>query len=186
MLTRIPSFRLGLAAAAAVLAGALVACSSVTVNTDWNTTIDFTKYKTWDFQQDTLGYTSFSIERLRSDLATTLASRGLTRDTVNPQLILSYRVVLTAQTEYQTTGTGGWGGWGAMGTSTTTVQNVPVGGLVVVFTDPKINQLVWRGVADAQVSESNSGQNAQNLQSAIKQMFAQFPPKAGQQPGGGY
>jgi hypothetical protein len=164
------------------------ACSSLTVNTDWNTTLDFTKYKTFDFKQDTLPYSTFTQERIRSNIANTLASKGLTRDDKDPQLIVIYRVNLSSQTQYTTVSSGGygygpaWGGWGYGGTgvSTTTKSEIPVGALTIAIVDPKLNQLVWRGEANAQLSDNES--NAQLVQQAIQEMFAQFPPKAGVMP----
>ncbi|HUO51790.1 MAG TPA: DUF4136 domain-containing protein [Gemmatimonadaceae bacterium] len=179
-----PRRSLALLAAAAVLG----ACSTLTVNSDWNTTIDFTQYKTWNFKNDTLPYSTFTQERIRQEIATTLASKGLTRDTLNPQLIVIYRVNLSSQTQYQTVSTGGygygpaWGGWGygGVGYSTTTQTQIPIGALTIAIVDPKLNQLVWRGEADSQLSDNQS--NAQLVQQAIQQMFQQFPPKKGEMP----
>jgi hypothetical protein len=170
---------------AAVLLGA---CSSLNVNTDWNTTIDFTKYKTWNFKQDTLPYSTFTQERIRQEIGSALEKKGLARTETDPQLILVYRVNLSHQTQYTTVSTGygygpawgGYGGWGG-GVSTTSAQQIPLGALTIALVDPKLNQLVWRGEADAQLSDTES--NAQLVQQAIQQMFQQFPPKAGVMPG---
>jgi hypothetical protein len=176
----------GIAAALAVLG----ACSSLNVNTDWNTTIDFTKYKTFDFKADTLPYSTFTQERLRSTIENTLKSKGVTRSQTNPDLILIYRVNLSSTTQYTTVSSGGYGygpawggygGYGGVGVSQTTATEIPLGALTIAIVDPKLNQLVWKSEADAQLSDSES--NAQLVQDAIKQMFAQFPPKAGQMPG---
>ena len=171
-------------------AAALAACSSLQTNTDWNTTIDFTQYKTWDFKQDTLPYSTFTQERIRSEIAAQMTKAGMKRDTVNPELRLNYRVNLGSQTQYQTVSTGGyaygpawgaWGGYGGMGVSTTTQHQIPTGALTIAMTDTKINQLVWRGEADAQLNDQGQS-NAQLVQNAINQMFAQFPPKKGTMP----
>lgn len=169
---------------------ALGACSSLTVHTDWNTTIDFTKYKTWDFKQDTLPYSTFTQARIRQTIATTLTQKGLTRVDKDPELILVYRVNLSSTTQYTTVSTGGygygpaWGGYGyggyGGGVSQTTAQQIPLGALTVALVDPKLNQLVWRGEADAQLGDAES--NAQLVQDAITQMFQQFPPKPGTMP----
>jgi hypothetical protein len=178
---------LGIAAAAL----ALGACSTLNVQSDWNTTIDFTKYKTWNFKQDTLPYSTFTQERIRQEIGNTLMSKGLTRDETNPQLIVIYRVNTGSQTQYTTVSSGGYGygpawggyygGYGGVGVSTTTQQQIPTGALTIAIVDPKINQMVWRGEADSQLSDNQS--NAQLVQQAITQMFAQFPPKKGQMPG---
>jgi hypothetical protein len=167
--------------AGGLAAGVMAACSTLNVNTDWNTTIDFT--------QDTLPYSTFTQERLRSDIAATLSSKGLSRDERDPQLIVIYRINLSSQTQYTTVNSGGygygpaWGGWGygGVGVSTTTQHQIPYGALTIAIVDPKLNQLVWRGEADAELSDSQS--NAQMAQEAIQRMFAQFPPKKGEMPG---
>ena len=94
------------AGVAATLA-TLGACSSLTVNADWNTTIDFTKYKTFDFKADTLPYSTFTQQRLRSTIESTLLSKGVARSEKDPDLILIYRVNLTKQTQYTTVSSGG-------------------------------------------------------------------------------
>jgi hypothetical protein len=116
----------------AVAALALGACSSLNVQTDWNTTLDFTKYKTWDFKNDTLPYATFTQERIRSNIANTLMSKGLTRSETNPDLIVVSRVNLSSTTQYTTVSTGygygpAWGGYGygGVGMSQTTAQQIP-------------------------------------------------------------
>jgi hypothetical protein len=180
-------------AGAAALAAVLGACSSLNVNTDWNTTLDFTKYKTWDFKQDTLPYATFTQERVRSEIASTLMSKGLTRSETNPDLIVIWRANTSSTTQYTTVSTGygygpAWGGYGyygggygGVGMSQTTAQQIPNGALTIAIVDSKLNQLVWRGEASAQLDNGQS--NAQLIQQAIQQMFAQFPPKPGTMPG---
>jgi len=179
----------GVAAALAVLG----ACSTLKVNTDWNTTIDFTQYKTFNFKEDTLPYSTFTQQRLRSTIESTLLSKGVARSETNPDLILVYRVNLSTQTQYTTVSSGGygygpaWGGYGAyggyggVGVSQTTAQEIPYGALTIALVDPKLNSLVWRGQANAQIGDTES--NAQLVQDAIAQLFAQFPPKKGVMPG---
>jgi hypothetical protein len=172
---------------------AAMGCSSLTVNTDWNTTIDFTKYSTWNFKIDTLPYSTFTQQRLRQAIGDEMMKHGLTRDTLNPQLIVVYRINLSSQTQVQTVGYGGygygpawggyggyWGGYGSAGVSTTTVSQIPLGALTLAMVDTKLNQLVWRGEANAQLNDNES--NAQLVQQAMQQLFAQFPPKAGVMP----
>ena len=172
---------------------AAMGCSSLTVNTDWNTTIDFTQYKTWNFKIDTLPYSTFTQARIRQAIANEMMNHGVTRDTLNPQLLVVYRINLSSQTQVQTVGYGGygygpawggyggyWGGYGGVGVSTTTVSQIPLGALTLAMVDTKLNQLVWRGEANAQLDDSQS--NAQLVQQAMQQLFAQFPPKAGVMP----
>lgn len=167
---------------------------SLNVKTDWNTTVDFTKYKTFDFKHDTLGYSNFTQQRIRGEITNTLMSKGVARDSVNPELIVVWRVKLSSETQTTTVSTGGyaygpawggyggyWGGYGGTGMTTTSQQQVPLGALTVAMVDSKTNHLIWRGEADAQLNDGAS--NAQLAHDAITRMFQQFPTHSGVMPG---
>ena len=174
---------------------ALAACSSVTVNTDWNSSLDFTQYKTFAWLPDTVDkdLEPFAQQRLTQAITAELVKHGLTQVTADPQLYVTYRAKRSSTTQYTTVSTGygyggGWGGWygyggyGGMGVSTTSQQQIPMGNLIVVLVDPKLNQMVWRSNAKAELADDQQGR-AEQLQSAMSQMFSQFPPKKGEQPG---
>jgi Domain of unknown function (DUF4136) len=179
------------AVAAVAAVAALGACGSLTVNTDWNTSIDFSRYKTWNFNVDTLNDRRFQPERLRRAVRTALTSKGLTRVDSNPDLIVIYRATMdsaTPPTAAPTGGSGwgpawrgwGYGGYGSVRDSTASGQPIPPGALTIALVDPKLDRLVWRAVANAPPS---SGVDANEfLQQAVDEMFAQFPPKKGELP----
>ena len=179
------------------LAATLGACSSVKVNTDWNSSIDFTQYKTFAWLPDTVdkNLPPFAQERLTTAITGELVKHGLTEVKADPSLYVTFRAARDARTQYTTVSTGygygaGWGGWGGygyggyggMGVSTTSQEVIPTGNLIVVLVDPKINRMVWRGNASADLSDDAS-ERMQQLKEAMSQMFGQFPPKKGQIPG---
>jgi hypothetical protein len=64
--------------------------------------------------------------------------------------------------------------------STTTVQNLNVGTLVVDLVDPKTNKPVWRGIASDTIDPKSTGEQKQEaLNYAMDQMFAKYPPGGG-------
>ena len=77
-------------------------------------------------------------------------------------------------------GWGGWGGWWGMGwgggDTTTTVQPIEVGTLMVDLYDNRTHNLVWRGISKETVSD-NMNKDTGQLQKAIDKMFYKFPPK---------
>ncbi len=183
--------------AAALVLGACGA--SIQISTDWNQSLNFTQFHTWDFQKDTLPYSTFMQERIRGAISDALTSKGLTRTETNPDLVVVWRVQRSTETQVTTTGSsygyggGAWGGYygrgyGAggytSGSSTSSVQQIPVGALTVAMFDPKVNQLVWRGEANAEITEGTTSQQA--IHDVIQQLFAQFPPKPGQHPQGSF
>jgi len=80
------------------------------------------------------------------------------------------------QQEYQTfyDGMGGWR-WGGFGETTTTVQNYPVGALVLDFYDAHNKQLIWRGVGQESLSEKPE-KNEKKLEKTVQKMLEHFPP----------
>ena len=67
-----------------------------------------------------------------------------------------------------------WGGWSAS-TSTTEIVQRTEGTLAVDIVNRARNQLVWEGAATSRVTNSTRENQGQVLDSAIGEIFAQFP-----------
>jgi len=90
------------------------------------------------------------------------------------------------QTMYDNFGGGwgagwGWGGWGwgspaGFGEATTTTTEQPVSNLVIDFFDSATKALLWRGMANQDLS-NNANKDTKNLDNDISRMFKDFPPK---------
>ena len=61
--------------------------------------------------------------------------------------------------------------------ATTTVDNVPVGTLIVDMYDTKSKSLVWRGMAHDQLSDKPD-KDTKKLEKAVDKMFDKFPPRS--------
>jgi len=61
--------------------------------------------------------------------------------------------------------------------ATTTVENIPVGTLVVDIYDSNSQHLLWRGLARDQLSDKPD-KNTEKLQKAVDKMFEKFPPRS--------
>jgi len=70
-----------------------------------------------------------------------------------------------------------YGGMGGMGTASTTVSEYTVGTLVVDMFDAKTKNLVFRGVAEDEISDKPE-KNAKKLEKASEKLFKNFPPAA--------
>ncbi|HTY43333.1 MAG TPA: DUF4136 domain-containing protein, partial [Thermoanaerobaculia bacterium] len=62
-----------------------------------------------------------------------------------------------------------------MGQATQT--EVPIGTIVVNMTNAKTGELIWRGMAQDQVS--GGGSDRGQVQQAMQDLFKNFPPTAG-------
>lgn len=64
-----------------------------------------------------------------------------------------------------------------MGESTTTVENTPVGTLIVDVFDGSTKKLIWRTTATETLS-TKPEKNDQKLEKNVEEMFKKFPPKS--------
>jgi hypothetical protein len=158
-------------------------CSTLKVSTDFMPGTDFTAYKTFAFK-DVVDFKNAIFEtRLKNAVATQLVAKGMARKDENPDLWVVLRPRLTKETQINTVETGGYGygmryGGMGMGTATTTVQEIPVGTLVIDLVDAKAKQMVWRGTAsDSLKQNATPEERDQNLNQAMTQLFANYPPK---------
>jgi hypothetical protein len=163
-------------------AAALAACSSITTNADYNPATDFSKYKTWAWHETGSIKDSLWRDRVKNALSDELRLKGLMSSEARPDLWVAAHTRLDEQTQISTYNTGwgyGWGWYGGgMGMTTSTVQQIPVGTLIVDLVDANEKQLVWRGTATKTLDPGSSPEEKQkHLQEAIAKMFANYPPK---------
>jgi Domain of unknown function (DUF4136) len=162
-------------------AAASFACSTMTTAVDYDHTVDWNKYKTFQVAKGTPAPTTFVQKRIDDAITTTLTSKGWQAVTSDPNIVVYPHVVLSEQTQLNTMNMGGygyrgWGGWGG-GMATTTVQKIPIGTLVIDLVDPSTKEMVWRGTASDQVS--NSGESQGKIDEAMQKLFKDFPPTPG-------
>jgi hypothetical protein len=83
----------------------------------------------------------------------------------------------TMETYYNGFGGGWfWRGWGD-GMATTTIENVPVGNLVVDVFDGSTKKLIWRGYGSDALS-GKPDKNEKKLDHRVAEIFEHFPPKS--------
>lgn len=125
-------------------------------------------------------------QRVVAFIEESLAARGLKRVTKGGDLQISYQMIVTEQPQFITFTDGpspgwawGWGwGWAAWsgGFSTTTVQTLYQGTLVVNLVDAKRNKLVFQGTSTQSVS-SRPRRNTERLSRAVNSIMAKYPPQ---------
>jgi hypothetical protein len=167
---------------ALVLLVAATACSTLTVSSDWDHTVNFANFQTYAMREGTRANNPIIQDRIDRSVNQTLQTRGLRMDAQNPQLLVytHVRVSKEQQINYNTWGYGGWYGWGGWGpggwsTTTATVTNVPVGTLIVDLVDAQRKSLVWRGTATDTIT-SQDQVSQENIDRAVSKLFASFPP----------
>jgi hypothetical protein len=179
----------------AALAGAALLLSAACafaddVKTDFNHQTDFSSYHTYSWGTVQMA-DPMAVDRVKHAVDDALQQKGWQEVPSGGQVTIMVKGQIRNEQELETfyDGLGGgwgggwrWGGWGwgpggGFGESTTTVNNVPEGHLIVDIFDTQTKQLVWRGISSAELS-SNPDKNRKKLYGDVEKMFKKFPPKA--------
>ncbi len=181
-----------------VLALTLAGCGGVTVQSDYDPRADFASLKTYQWtekvpaeQKDPRVYNAIIENRVKTAVNNALGAKGYQEVTSGtPDFYLTWHGTIDQKQSLQTVGnnygwgTGwygaGWGGWGmGMTTTTTYVNEWEEGTVVVGFFDPKTNEMIWWGSAQAELDEKKSPQKAQeDADKAAVKLLETFPPGA--------
>ncbi len=156
-----------------------VACSTMTTAVDYDHTINWSQFHTFQLAEGTKDPVTFVQKRIEDSITSTLTSKGWTVASSNPDILVYTHVVLTNQKQWNATSMGGgfgyrgWGGMGGMATATET--NIPMGTLVVDLVNPKTKEMVWRGTATDQVSGDgkDSGQGQRRRDDDLQELPAE-------------
>ena len=168
----------------------LAACSSISVTTDWDPGIDFSKFKTFAVLENTdQSINRLTDQRIRTALVAELTSKGLQK-VDSPEmadLAIAYTVTTEQRTSFQTVHSGmeARHGFhhslrlhGSAGSSRTTQHNYTVGTLIIAVYQMGNKELVWEGSASDIVNTTSRSpeQNQQHITDAVQQILKDFPP----------
>ena len=164
------------------LLGLIPACMlAASVKTDYSHEADFSKYHTYSWIKVQVQNPLWN-ERIKNAIDMQLTSKGWTQVPSGGDTdVAAYGGAhnqQSLQTWYNGFG-GGWryGGFGRSGMSTTTVQNTPIGALMVDIFDGSSKNLIFRGTANDVLSD-NPEKNEKKLKKNVENMFKKFPPKS--------
>jgi hypothetical protein len=157
------------------------------ISTDFDKSADFGKYHTFSWIGARAG-DDLWVGRIKQDVNEALTSHGWSMvesgGDCGVSAFGSTKKVQSLNTFYDGMG-GGWGwrsrwggAWGGgMMDATTTVENTPVGTLVVDIFDQSTKKLIWRGNSSEALSDKPD-KNDKKLEKDVTEMFKKFPPTA--------
>ena len=153
------------------------------VNVDWDKATNFSGFKTYAWGNNTVAQNQMMGDRIVRDIEAQLAAKGLQKveASANPDLVVMYHAGRDTETQMNTIDTGmygpGWGRWGygGMGSSTTYVDKILVGQLIVDIGDVKNKKFIWRGTASATIPDKPE-KGEKLINKAVTKMFQKFPP----------
>ena len=172
----------------------LSSCTSTKITADYDKSIDFTKYKTFEYygwakESDKL-MNDLDKKRIEDSFANEFYKRGMSYVKENGDLIVTLFIVVEnkTQTTANTTSMSGYGGyyggyygygprygWGpSYSTTTVSTYNYAVGTLVCDVYDKASEQLIWEGIASKTIDE-NPQTRDRNIPKVIEYLMRKYP-----------
>jgi hypothetical protein len=177
-------------AAAACTALLATACATVQVSTDYDPTVDFSRYHTFQLVGGHLlnegvpdDSNTLVKDRIAAALRVTLQGKGLQeggKEAGGADLDVGYFGGARTRTEIETMPTYGpgfgpfwYGGWWDPAFNTWWATTYNEGTLVIDLVDAHTNRLVWRAYARTEIHVPVS---QEKIQKAVTEAFRSFPP----------
>jgi len=176
----------------------LSACSSLTVNHDYNLQTNFSKYKTYDWlaMPKDLKVDEFNRTRFITAVENNLYTKGFIRN--NSRADFKIAVHFGKQNKVDITHWGysyapnnlytGYGyrypdryghAGGSINTGGVSVYEYEEGTLILDFIDSDSKQLIWRATAKAIVNPASTPEKqTERIKNAVNKILEHFPPKA--------
>jgi hypothetical protein len=153
------------------------------VNIDYDKQASFQGMKTYAWAKGTPLSNQLWDQRIIDGIDQRMAAKGFQKvdGGASPDLYVLYHGAVGQETQLNTMDMGGGWGWrwgGAGGMTTTTVQKIPVGQLVVDIGDAKTRKLMWMANSSDTLSD-NPKTNQKKLNKALDKIFKKFPPPPG-------
>ena len=172
----------------ALLTGVLFVLPAVAaaqdVKIDFDKAFDFSPVKTYSIKLGTTWGNNLSERRVLAEIDEAITAKGWKKvDDAQADIHVVLHGATQTKRSASTFYSGGMGGYGyryggmGMGTSSTVVSEYQVGTLVVDMFEPKSKSLVFRGIAEDELSD-NPEKNAKRLEKASTKLFKNFPPQA--------
>ena len=170
---------------------ASIGCQSISVSTDWDTSHDFSQYKSYAWLPEPPDQTAESARlhnalidsRVREAVNSQLASKGYRYSSIEgADLLVTYYLGLESKidvdTIYSSYGYGYRGWYGAPAGPQTVVRQYEEGSLLLDFLEPKSRALLWRGSASTRVGgNSNPEKSRKTINAAVEKILKKFPPE---------
>ncbi len=172
----------------AMLVACAAGCTSVDVKTDFDPTVDFSRFKTFaftgmtDLNQTGVLDNSLMHRRLERMIGTELRQKGLTQTSLDqhPDLLVHYRVGVKDKEQLQSRAGDeafSWGekyGWSKSYSGVSSYE-YREGTLITDLVEPANKTLVWRATIVAEMKDATK-KNIELTEKAIKKAFENYPP----------
>lgn len=155
---------------------ALAGCSSLSVDSDWDSAVDFNSMKTFSILERPSGLEGNQLvwRRIQDAIRLSLEARAYTENTTSPDFLVAVHLDVADKVSVQTYnyGYGSYYNWHSRDVSVSQYQE---GTLVIDFVDGSERELFWRGWG-TKVLDGRSHDEAK-IQQVVDKIISQYPPK---------
>lgn len=172
-----------------LIAGLIAGCSSVSVQQDFDTSVDFLNLKSFAWlhaEQPQVGDprvdNDLNDKRIRTAVNSALLAKGLqgvdrTQADFMVVYYIDYKRKLSTGSVSVGVGRGGYGRYGSAGLSSG-VSEYEQGLLTIDILDPGNEKMIWRGVGTRTISESsNPEKTVEIFNEMVDKILEKFPPE---------
>ena len=161
----------------------LVSCKTVKVVTDYDTKVDFTKYKTFAFYKpeiDKAQISDLDKKRILRAIESELLAKGFTKSK-DPDMLVGIFTKSREKVNVNQNNNFGWGfGWGwnpwwGMNNNIN-VNQYTEGTLFIDFIDKEKKELVWQGIGTGALKLQNREKKEARIKEFVKEIISRFPP----------
>jgi hypothetical protein len=179
----------------ALVVAVLGACATMEVSTDFDPSVDFSRYKTYQWLPGTSKiagrdqqYDDLLDQRVRDAVTRELAAKGLMLLAHGtPDFLVTYQAAVEDKVDvrvindyYGGYGYAGYYGYrGGWSTARTETYHYQQGTLIIDVIDSGARRVVWRGTVQAEVGRHKDPQNRiERINAAVRSAFERFPPSS--------
>lgn len=151
-----------------------IGCSSMKVRTDYDRTVNFRRYRSYDWlPTGKTTVSSMNDRRIKQAVNVGLLSKGLQINQDAPDIFVTYHTgqqnpVPAAQEGYT------YGAWG----NSYSNYNYGQGTLILDLIDARTNELIWRGTATDSVDPNWKPEKIEEIiNKAVKELLKEYPPE---------
>lgn len=156
----------------------MVSCSSVRVTTDYDTQVDFAKYRTFAFYKtgiDKAPISDLDKKRIMRAVESELLAKGM-RKSSSPDVLVSLFTKSRERINVNDNRFGGfWYPW-YYGPNQMSVSQYTEGTLFIDLLDAKKKELVWQGVGTGTLRMTDVRRKERRIKEFVKEIMAQYPP----------
>lgn len=177
-----------------IVAGLIAGCSGISVSQDYDRETDFSRLKTYAWKNapvieasDDSPMTPLIDERIRNAIVNEFIARRIRLDESRPDFLIDYQLTVESKISSSQVTTsigfsaGHYGRYGAVGIGMAPdIRQYDEGTLVIDFYLADSKKMVWRGLGSQVVDKHEKPEKVtEQINTAIKMILAQFPPKTG-------